>query len=199
MTCWSFNYLWRYNWTELDGISTWFADCDVISGLEVSSELLNSKRRLLVAFAEDSTRRADSAIGLHFRPRKCWLGFCCCCDAVEGEEDWIEVGDGFEAADDWAASSAGDAVVVVPMLLPNETSRGDSGRSVASGCCCGETWPLVDCSRRLLRLRKLRTLFLRSDRSAKLPFSGRTITSLTFTSSRALADGRSKQSECLKR
>ena len=93
---------------------TWLADCDVMRGLEASSELLNSKRMLLVPLAEDSTLRADSAIGLHCRPKKCWLGFGCV--GVDGGDD-----DNFGVA-----PLAASVVPDVATLLPNETSKGDA-------------------------------------------------------------------------
>ena len=65
---------------------------------------------------DDSTRRADSAIGLHCRPKNCWLGFCfevCVAAAVEEVEDWKEAGDVFDVE-----ARAGS------VLLLNETSKG---------------------------------------------------------------------------
>ena len=71
-----------------------------------------------MALADDSTRRADSAIGLHCLPKNCWLGFCfagCVTAPVEEVEDWNEAGDVFEV-DARAAS--------VAVLLQNEASKG---------------------------------------------------------------------------
>ena len=131
-----------------------------MSGLEASSELLNSKRMLLVPLADDSTLRADSAIGLHWRPRKCCPDFGCV-GVDGGDDDNLGV-----------APLAASAVADVPTLLPKETSKGDGCSVVVVGA--GDPFPLLEGFR---RRRKLRTRFLMSDRSAKLPFSGRTIRS----------------------
>ncbi len=72
-----------------------------------------STKMLLVPLADDSTRRADSAIGLHRRPKKCWLGFCCV--GVEGGDDVFDV----------ATLAASVVVADVPALLPKETSNGE--------------------------------------------------------------------------
>jgi hypothetical protein len=77
---------------------------------------LNSNKRLLVALADDSTRRADSAIGLHCLPKNCWLGFCfevCVAPPVEEVEDWKEAGEVFDVE-----------ARAVGVLLQNDTSKG---------------------------------------------------------------------------
>ena len=66
---------------------------------------------------DDSTLRADSAIGLHCLPKKWWLGFgfgVCVAGAVDEVEDWKEVGEVFEV----------EALATGSLLLLKDVSKG---------------------------------------------------------------------------